>query len=118
MNAFMRNLRQQIEQSDINLHLLNVAPHLTVELLQLCLLKRRNLPVRITNLTSLSPRNDDFGRMDSKLCASRNLPHLGTDQGEDARGVAAGHVAQGRWQHLSRLLQGAAGLLARLRTAE
>src|SRR5262245_24810653 len=76
VNAFMRYLGQQIKQADVDLHLLNVAPSLTVELLQPCLLKRHNLPVRITNLPGQSPRNDEFGGVDSKPCTRRHLPHL------------------------------------------
>src|SRR5207244_13193997 len=97
---------------DNALALVNLAPGLTIECLQLCFLKRHNLPIRITNLAGLSPRNEDLGRVNTEPRARRHLSHLGANQRKDTRGITAGHVAQRRWQYLSRLFQGAAGLFA------
>src|SRR5262245_21068771 len=59
----------------------------------------------------MSPLDNELNRVDSKAGARRNLPHLGTDQGKNAGGIATGDVAQRRWQHLPRLLQGSTSLL-------
>lgn len=115
MNALVRHLQTQIDQTGTDPHILHVAPMLRIDLRQSGSLLRCHLPVRIAGLAGTTPLDDELDGVDSKPGARWNLPHHGADQGKNAGGVAARDIAERRLKHSSRLLQGLTSLLAHAR---